>query len=122
MHIYDDSGEFVTSTDTDILIQTGLVLKQSDWEFEQGLRSYNLTKVELGNGIRSIAKDAFYSCGFLREVIFSSDSDITEIGESAFNQCINLTSITIPKSVTKIDKDAFYHCEKLNEIILKEIF
>ena len=41
---------------------------------------------------------------------------VTEIGSSAFKDCINLTSIEIPNSVTKIDFFAFEGCQSLENI------
>ncbi len=41
---------------------------------------------------------------------FIIPDSVTEIGNSAFENCINLTEINIPDSVTKIGNDAFYGC------------
>jgi len=54
------------------------------------------------------------------EVIYNSDSDITNIDEEAFYICARLTSITIPNSVTSIGISAFRYCESLSSIIIPD--
>ena len=41
---------------------------------------------------------------------------VTEIGSSAFENCIGLTSVTIPNSVTVIGSDAFFNCSGLESL------
>ena len=43
---------------------------------------------------------------------------VTEIGDSAFEDCTNLISIVIPKSVTKIGRNAFRGCAHLFSLII----
>ncbi|MBM6682092.1 leucine-rich repeat protein, partial [Pseudoflavonifractor capillosus] len=38
---------------------------------------------------------------------------VTEIGESAFEDCTGLTNVTIPEGVTKIGEFAFLNCTGL---------
>ncbi|MDE5860828.1 MAG: leucine-rich repeat domain-containing protein, partial [Ruminococcus sp.] len=47
-------------------------------------------------------------------------SDVTAIGESAFEDCKNLEKIEIPKSVTKIGEFAFLQCDSLRKIVIPE--
>lgn len=47
-------------------------------------------------------------------------SDVTAIGESAFEDCKNLEKIEIPKSVTKIGEFAFLHCDNFRKIVIPE--
>ncbi|MCL2704730.1 MAG: leucine-rich repeat domain-containing protein [Spirochaetaceae bacterium] len=47
-------------------------------------------------------------------------SDITSIGDHAFDYCYNLTSIVIPDSVTSIGENAFESCENLTSIIIPD--
>ena len=51
-------------------------------------------------------------------IVFSTD--VTEIGESAFQGCSSLTSINIPESVTKIGGWTFEDCSSLTSITIPE--
>ena len=43
---------------------------------------------------------------------------VTEIGESAFEECTKINAITIPSSVTKIGTRAFEECTSLTSIVI----
>lgn len=45
---------------------------------------------------------------------------MTNIGNSAFNNCVNLTSVTIPDSVTNIGFRAFYKCDGLTSVTIPD--
>ena len=42
---------------------------------------------------------------------------VTNIGDSAFGNCVGMTSVKIPKSVTSIDEYAFADCENLRDVV-----
>ena len=52
--------------------------------------------------------------------VITFDGDVTQIGNSAFQQCNSLTSITIPDSVTTIGDSAFVWCYSLTSIIIPD--
>jgi len=52
--------------------------------------------------------------------VITFDGDVTQIGNSAFQQCNSLTSITIPDSVTTIGDSAFAWCYSLTSIIIPD--
>lgn len=64
-----------------------------------------IVKIEIGSGITSIGRCAFYGCSALRSV--SIPTTVTTIGEYAFYSCGSLTEIEIPAYVGKIGKFAF---------------
>lgn len=47
-----------------------------------------------------------------------SKTKITEIGESAFEECMSLASVIIPNSVTVIGENAFQHCRSLMSVTI----
>ena len=47
-----------------------------------------------------------------------SDTQITTIGDSAFEGCEKLTTVTLPSTVATIDYQAFYDCDSLTSIDL----
>ena len=97
-----------------------------------------LKEITIPSSVCSIRSCAFYSCKNLCKVLFSKESELTAIFESAFFGCQKLDSIIIPagvKSIPKkcfaasglksiklpesvqfVDSMAFYGCEKLSEI------
>ena len=72
--------------------------------------SYNGTTYDVTN----IGDSAFYECLELTSV--EIPNSVTNIGDRAFYECFELTSIEIPNSVTNIGEYAFYECYNLNAI------
>ena len=70
------------------------------------VRSRNLTKVTIPNGVERIEFRAFNECYNLTSPIELPDT-VTYIGEQAFWQCYKLKSVFVPKSVKFIGPWAF---------------
>ena len=70
-----------------------------------------IQKVEIGNGVTSIANNAFSECYNLTSA--KIPEGITSIPENCFSRCVSLTSVNIPESVTSIGNYAFQYCGKL---------
>ena len=66
--------------------------------------------------ITQIGDSAFYNCISLDSISFPNS--VTHIGKYAFSNCTSLYSITIPNSVTSIGECAFYNCTSLASIEL----
>ena len=64
-----------------------------------------LTTMDLSN-VTEIKNSAFQECSRLQDVTFSSN--LRAIGRDAFNTCLDLRSITIPESVHSIGGGAFF--------------
>ena len=64
--------------------------------------------VEIGRGVTSVGKLAFYGCTALESVTLPNS--LTSIGDYAFCGCTALESVTIPSSVKSIGDYAFYNC------------
>ena len=79
-------------------------------------RCTNLTSVTIPNSVTSIGQVAFYECSALTSVAIPNS--VTSIGMGAFSYCSSLTSITIPNSVTSIGDDAFFYCTGLTSVTI----
>ena len=64
-----------------------------------------ITKVTLGNSVKTIGDYAFSLHSDLKEIIIPDS--VTVIGMESFGGCSSLTSVTIPNSVTSIEDYAF---------------
>lgn len=55
---------------------------------------YEITGLEIEEGIETIGKNAFFNCSGLTELSFPAS--VTEIGDYAFNSCTKVTYIDFP--------------------------
>ncbi len=69
-----------------------------------------------GYPVTRIADYAFFNASGLTTVTFADSSQLTSIGNGAFQNAGNLTSITIPNSVTSIGDYAFTDASSLTSI------
>ena len=76
----------------------------------------NIVALEIGSEVTSIGDFAFQSCINLQSVTIPSG--VTSIGEQAFIGCSNLTSMTIPDGVTNIGFAAFSGCSGLTSVMI----
>ena len=67
--------------------------------------------------VTEIADSAFEDCELLEKVTIGKN--VTYIGKNAFKNCKSLKKIVIPKSVRKIGKKAFFGCANLKNIKIK---
>ncbi|MDE5834562.1 MAG: leucine-rich repeat domain-containing protein, partial [Ruminococcus sp.] len=78
----------------------------------------NTPDVIIPSDVTAIGESAFEDCKNLEKIEISKS--VTKIGEFAFLHCDNLRKIVIPESVTTIDDFAFDSCYNLNEIVIPE--
>ncbi len=71
-----------------------------------------ITDIHIPSHIRSIGSYAFRNSD-LEKITFEKGSQLTSIGDYAFEYVDNLKSIVIPSSVTSIGWNAFYGSKKL---------
>lgn len=78
-----------------------------------------LPSITIPANVTSIGEKGFYYCTGLTSIDFEEGSQLTTIGDNAFDHCNNssLTSITFPASLTTIGMYAFTYCSKLTNII-----
>ena len=75
---------------------------------------FSVTSVTIGTNVTSIGDGAFEFCTSLTSVTIGTN--VTSIGAYAFDYCTNLTSVTIPDSVTNIGLTPFELCQNLTAI------
>ena len=83
-----------------------------NYAFEQ---CYNLTSVNIPDGVTSIGDSAFEACYSLTSV--NIPDGVTSVGCFTFYNCSSLTSVNIPVGVTSIDDYAFYCTDKLSNVL-----
>ena len=64
----------------------------------------DITSIAVGEGVTSIGKYAFCSCGVASVTLPAS---LTSIGPSSFRWCTNLKTISLPQGLTNIGDNAF---------------
>ena len=111
----------LTILETDPLVEN-IICEGTDYTVREiGDRAfsfaYTVTSITIPDSVTSIGEDLFYnSVNDLTSVYFGENSQLTSIGNSAFNGCRKLTSITIPAGVTSIGNRAFDGCFALAEV------
>lgn len=75
------------------------------------LRETQVETVKLPGSVTRIGKRAFFGCKVLREVTL--DYDLTEIDDSAFEECDLLERLWNNASLKRIGNRAFYNCMRL---------
>ena len=75
-----------------------------------------LQNVVITDGITSIGENAFESSGLIS---VSIPSTVSNIGASAFSDCIKLTSVTVPSGVTNVGRMAFLGCIGLTSLTIE---
>ena len=116
-HTYPDEGEYVLSfdvTDPECVLSFGddthSIFGNND--------SFQCTilKIHIGDNISTLAKYAFDSSFWLRELTIPNT--VTSILERSFYYCLSLISLTIPSGVSALEQRAFYQCSSLKHLSL----
>ena len=89
------------SLETVVLSENLTEIRGDSFEYCSSLKS-----IAIPDKVTRIGGHAFYADTSLTEVIISENSMLSEIGSSAFRQCLNLFEITIPQS-TYVNERAF---------------
>lgn len=79
-----------------------------------------IKSIVIPNSITEIGYSAFKDCIVLKNVTFEEGSQLQEIKGEVFNHCIRLESINIPKSVTRVGSSAFESCSSLSRVVFEE--
>ena len=103
------------------IIVTGVITNDIISAIKGALQSKSNAKVNLDlsgttTELTSIGNHAFDNCGSLTSVTIPAD--VTEIGVSAFYGCTGLTSVTIGNKVKTIGNSAFHNCGSLTSVTI----
>ena len=85
---------------------------------------FALTSITIPASVTSIGQSAFYcydtsgSTSSLSKLTFESGSNLTSIGNCAFQYNVSLTSVTLPNTVTTVGSSAFAGCTSLETVRL----
>ena len=80
----------------------------------------NETKLTIPDDITELNCFALSDCYNITSVTFGENSQLTSIGDGAFNWCESLESITIPDGVKSIGNHAFAGCSALESITIPD--
>ena len=75
-----------------------------------------ITQLTIPKNVKKIESRAFENCEELTEVTFTDDSELEEIEEYAFRNCVKLKSFEIPKKLKMFNKKIFEGCETLETL------
>lgn len=80
----------------------------------------NLSSITIPGSVETIGDCAFINCGALKDVEFSQNASLEEIGSGAFWRCYSLQSIILPNSLLNLGNGAFQECKGLVSVTLSE--
>ena len=92
-----------------------------DFVIENGvLKKYTGTSADviIPDGVTEIGDSAFQDCSSLSSMVIPEG--VTSIGMAAFKGCSSLSRIEIPSSVTSIGEGAFSNCTSLTSIAVPD--
>ena len=115
------NGSSYTLISHSILLQLNNIKNRINDKISSGLNYIAVIQRTITNlsdsNIINIGNSAFQDCKNLTSVILPN---VTTIGENAFNGCTSLTSVDFP-NVTTIGENAFNGCTSLTSVILPNV-
>lgn len=121
-HTYSSVGDYVISLDVADGCSLGLGHGQTNAcvmgeNTETGIIYCTmLKKVEVGDGVNSTTKAAFYSCYSLQSIIIPEG--VTTIDQNTFSYCYSLSNVVVPEGVLIIGLKAFSDCSSIANIVI----
>lgn len=86
---------------------------------EGAFRNRDITEVILPQSIKTINRNAFTDCRYLRSIVLNDQ--IEAILFEAFRGCMNLQQINFPSSLKKLERGIFQDCFAIKHIDLPEL-
>lgn len=114
-------------TDNDVLVIPDSVETIGDYAFfstgytfidyeSGGIVEGGIDSVQMGNGVKHIGEDAFYTTKTLKSVTLGNS--VETIGEKAFYKCASIVSVSFNEGLQSIGAIAFYGCNGLTSVTL----
>ena len=119
--VYHDEGNCIIETDTNTLVigcQNSVIPSYISSIGDNAFSGCSdLTSITIPKGVTSIGSTAFFNSG-LTSIDLSACTNLTSIGENAFNNCDGLTEVDLSNctSLTSIGRHAFVSCANLRSI------
>lgn len=79
----------------------------------------NTTYASIDGVLTNAAKDTIVYCPTARRGVYEIPSEITQIGNRAFYNCVYLTEIVVHNNMTSIGERAFYNCSNVIRVTFK---
>lgn len=76
------------------------------------------TSITVPDSVTEFEYCAFQEMPELESVIFSEQSQLTQFGNGAFQNCVSLRNVTIPEGVTALPANSFNGCSSLLSIVI----
>ena len=76
----------------------------------------NIESIEIPANVERIESKAFEKCSKLKSVSIPDDSQLSEMEDRAFRDCISLTSFFIPKQLKSFNRKILEGCDSLETI------
>ncbi len=83
------------------------------WE---DMMSSRIKNISIPKTVKTIGKNAFSEANKLETITFAEGSQLTSIGEHAFDTCSTLKSIALPNGFKTIGEAAFADCKALKTV------
>ncbi len=77
----------------------------------------NITKIIIGDGVRSIGDKAFYYCSYITGIVLPNS--LEAIGSRAFYNCSSLQNIILGTGLRTVGEYAFYGCSSLAKVLYR---
>lgn len=78
-------------------------------------QSFIKKKIAIPRNVLVIGKECFLSCSNIQKVEFEGNSNLRNIDDNAFNNCL-FEKISIPLNVARIGGSAFSYCNNLEKV------
>lgn len=77
-----------------------------------------LNEINIPSEVTSISPSAFYNATNLQSIVIPADSQLTSVGNSAFENCYYIKVLYFPKTIKSLGNNICKNCLNLNTVII----